>query len=268
VSAEYHDLSYWQVLIGALLIVVNGAISLVLRLDLEKRLFIASVRTVVQLLAVGLLLQWIFQQKHWSLTVLWMLVMSGIAGISAVGRVDRKYSRMWLDSVTAVMLSSWMLTVISLTVIIHPHYWKEQPAQYAIPFMGLILGNTLNGISLGLNRFTESLTQERDLIEMRLTLGATRWEAARDSVRVGVRTGMIPTINAMMVVGLVSLPGIMTGQLLAGVSPVAAVKYQIVIMFLIGAGTATGTILVILLGYRRMFNHRHQFLAERIQHSK
>jgi putative ABC transport system permease protein len=264
VSAEYYDLSYWQVAVGALLILVNAGISLVLRLDLERRLMIASLRTIVQLLAVGFLLQWIFQQKHWVLTVLWMLMMSGIAGISAVGRVDRRYTRMTLDSITAVMLSSWMLTVISLTLIIHPSAWKDQPAQYAIPFMGLILGNTLNGISLGLNRFTESLTQDRDLIEMKLTLGATRWEAARHSVRVGVRTGMIPTINAMMVVGLVSLPGIMTGQLLAGVSPVAAVKYQIVIMFLIGAGTATGTILVILLGYRRMFNHRHQFLAEKI----
>jgi putative ABC transport system permease protein len=268
VSAEYHDLSYWQVLIGALLIVINGAISLLLRLDLERRLFLASVRTVVQLLAVGFLLEWIFRQEHWATVLLWMLIMSVIAGFSAVGRVDRRYSRMWLDSLMAVMLSAWLLTIVALTAIIHPSVWQEQPAQYAIPFMGLILGNTLNGISLGLNRFTESLAQERDQIEMRLTLGATRWEAARDSVRQAVRTGMIPTINSMMVVGLVSLPGIMTGQLLAGVSPVAAVKYQIVIMFLIGAGTATGTILVVLLGFRRMFNHRHQFLAERIYQSK
>jgi putative ABC transport system permease protein len=216
-------------------------------------------------LAVGFLLEWIFRQEHWAIIVAWMLVMSGIAGFSAVGRVDRRYSRMSLDSLTAVMLSAWLLTAIALSAIIQPSAWRDQPAQYAIPFMGLILGNMLNGISLGLNRFTESLFQERDLIEMRLTLGASRWEAARDSVRQAVRTGMIPTINSMMVVGLVSLPGIMTGQLLAGVSPVAAVKYQIVIMFLIGAGTATGTILVVLLGYRRMFNHRHQFQWDRIE---
>ncbi len=267
-SAEYHDLSYGDVLIASLLIIINGAISLLLRLDLERRLFIASLRTLVQLFAVGFLLQWIFQQQHWGMILLWMLIMTLTAGLSAVGRVERRYSRMWLDSLTAVLLSSWLLTCISLMVIIPPQTWKDQPAQYAIPFLGLILGNALNGISLGLGRFTESLVQERDLIEMRLTLGATRWEAARDSVRQAVRTGMIPTINSMMVVGLVSLPGIMTGQLLAGVSPVAAVKYQIVIMFLIGAGTAMGTILVVLFAYRRMFNSRHQFLAERIASGK
>ena len=263
-SAEYHDLSYGSVVIAAVLIVINGGISLALRLDLERRLFLASLRTIVQLLAVGLLLEWIFRQDYWAI-VSWMLVMSVIAGLSAVGRVDRRYAGMRLDSLAAVMISSWLLTAIALSAIIAPGVWKDRPAQYAIPLLGMILGNTLNGISLGLDRLTQHLAQERELIEMRLTLGATRWEAARDAVRQAVRTGMVPIINSMMVVGLVSLPGMMTGQLLSGVSPVAAVKYQIVIMFLIAAGTATGTILVVLLGYRRMFNARHQFLFEHIE---
>ena len=78
-------------------------------------------------------------------------------------------------------------------------------------------------------------------------------------VQQAVKTGLIPTINAMMVVGIVSLPGMMTGQLLAGTSPVEAVKYQIVIMFLIASGTALGTVLVVLLSFRRLFNEDHQF---------
>jgi putative ABC transport system permease protein len=98
-------------------------------------------------------------------------------------------------------------------------------------------------------------------------LGATRWEAALRPIQQSVKTGLIPTINAMMVVGIVSLPGMMTGQLLAGTSPVEAVKYQIVIMFLIASGAALGTVLVVLLSFRRLFNADHQFvralLAER-----
>lgn len=267
-SAEYHELSSQSVFIATLLILINGGVSVALRLDLERRLLVASIRTVVQLLAIGVLLEWVFQQKQWGYVAAWMLVMSIIAGLSAVGRVDRRYTGMRADSLTGILISSWLLTGIALSAIVPPDVWKEQPAQYAIPLLGMILGNCLNGISLGLGRLTENLAQDRDRIEMRLTLGATRWEAARDSVRQAVRTGMVPVINSMMVVGLVSLPGIMTGQLISGVSPAAAVKYQIVIMFLVAAGTAAGTILVVLLGYRRMFNARHQFLAERISPKK
>lgn len=263
-SAEYHELSYGSVFFATLLIVINGAISIALRLDLERRLLVASMRTVVQLLAIGVLLEWIFRQKHWGFVVAWMVVMSFVAGLSAVGRVERRYAGMRMDSLTGILLSSWLLTGVALSAIVPPKVWEDQPAQYAIPLLGMILGNTLNGISLGLGRLTENLAQDRDRIEMRLSLGATRWEAARDSARHAVRTGMVPIINSMMVVGLVSLPGIMTGQLISGVSPAAAVKYQIVIMFLIAAGTATGTILVVLLAYRRMFNTRHQFLVQKI----
>jgi putative ABC transport system permease protein len=124
----------------------------------------------------------------------------------------------------------------------------------------MILGNTLNGVSLGLDRLGGELSGKRDQVEALLALGATRWEAARGPIRQAVRTGLIPTINAMMVVGIVSLPGMMTGQLLAGTSPVEAVKYQVVIMFLIASGTALGTVSVVLLSYRRLFNEDHQFL--------
>ena len=123
----------------------------------------------------------------------------------------------------------------------------------------MILGNTLNGVSLGLDRLGSELRGKRDQVEASLALGATRWEAARKPVQQAVKTGLIPTINAMMVVGIVSLPGMMTGQLLAGTSPLEAVKYQIVIMFLIASGTALGTVSVVLLSFRRLFNSDHQF---------
>jgi putative ABC transport system permease protein len=115
-----------------------------------------------------------------------------------------------------------------------------------------------------MDRFGDQLSRRRGEIELILSLGGTRREAARSSVQSAVRTGMIPITNSMMVVGLVSLPGIMTGQLLSGTPPLEAVKYQIVIMFIIAAGTALGTISVVLLSYRRVFNASHQFLYEEI----
>lgn len=128
----------------------------------------------------------------------------------------------------------------------------------------MILGNTLNGISLGLDRLGEELVSRRDRVETLPCLGATRWEAARSAIQTAVRIGMIPMINSMMVVGIISLPGMMTGQLLAGVDPVQSVKYQIVIMFLIASGSAIGTVGVVLISYRCLFNAHHQFLSERL----
>ncbi|MGB5174822.1 MAG: ABC transporter permease, partial [Thermoanaerobaculia bacterium] len=130
-----------------------------------------------------------------------------------------------------------------------------------------ILGNTLTGISLGLDRFTDALTQGRDRVELLLSLGGTRWEAALPAIREAARTGMIPILNSMTVVGIVSLPGMMTGQLLAGVSPVQAVKYQIVIMFLIASATALGTVGAVLLSYLRLFSRQHQFRYDGLRDS-
>ena len=127
-----------------------------------------------------------------------------------------------------------------------------------------MLGNSLNGVSLGLERLGEELASKRATIDGLLALGASRREAAAEPVRTAIRTGLVPITNSMMVVGIVSLPGMMTGQLLAGASPVEAVKYQIVIMFFIATATAIGTITVVLLAFRRLFNASHQFLHSRL----
>jgi putative ABC transport system permease protein len=256
----YLELSYLQVALAALLIVINGALSVLLKLDLERRLLLAAVCTVVQLLLVGLLLDWVFRLDRWYVVVALMSLMTLIAGVAAIQRTQVRYPGIWLRSVAATWVSSWLIAALALGVIVRVRPWYTP--QYAIPLLGMILGNMLNGVSLGLDRLGSELSGNRDQVETLLALGATRWEAARGPIRQAVRTGLIPTINAMMVVGVVSLPGMMTGQLLAGTSPVEAVKYQIVIMFLIASGTALGTVLVVLLSYRRLFNEDHQFQGE------
>jgi putative ABC transport system permease protein len=257
-TPKYLELSYYQVGFAALLILINGALSVLLKLGLERRLLVAAACTVVQLLLIGLVLEWVFRVDRWYVVVALMTVMTLVAGMAAVQRTQVRYPGIWVRSVVSVSASSWLMAALALTVIVRVRPWYTP--QYAIPLLGMILGNTLNGVSLGLDRLGSELTGRRHEVEALLALGATRWEAARPHLRQAVRTGLIPTINAMMVVGIVSLPGMMTGQILAGASPVEAVKYQIVIMFLIASGAALGTVSVVLLSYRRLFNDHHQFL--------
>ena len=256
------NLSLWDVGIAALLIVVNGAVSVALKLDLERKLAWAAVRTVVQLLAIGYVLGWVFQFDRWFVVLPLMVVMTLIAGFAGAQRGALTYAGQRRDSIVSIWVSSWLVAAVGLFVVIRIHPWYEP--QYAIPILGMILGNTLTGVSLGIERMTEELTARRDRVDMALALGATRWEAAQGPARQAVRAGMIPTLNQMAVVGVVSLPGMMTGQVLAGQSPLQAVRYQIVIMFLIAASSALGTVGAVLLTYRRLFSADHRFLASRL----
>ncbi len=264
---NYVPLSYGQVAIAALLVILNGAISLALRLRLERSLCIASVRMVAQLLLVGFVLEGVFAWSRWYAVLGLALVMTVVAGLAAVDRTDRRYAGIYRNSLVSVWASSWLMTAFAMGgVLSDVTPWYR--AQYLIPLLGMILGNTLNGISLGLNRLGEELSASREQVEMLLSLGASRWEAAQNGVREAVRTGMIPMINAMMVTGIVSLPGMMTGQLLSGIRPIEAVKYQIVIMFLIASGTALGTVGVVGLSYRQLFDAHHRFRYDRLTRSR
>ena len=261
-NPAYLDIGGWQLGFAALLIVVNLALSAWLRLGLTRSLLVASVRMTVQLLLVGLVLGYIFALNR-PLPVLGIgLVMSALAGIAAVNRTGRRFRGIYLDSVLCVFAASYVVTGAALLGIINVEPWYR--AQYAIPLLGMVLGNILNGVSLALNRFMDGAVRDRELIEGSLALGATRWEAAHPLIVASLNVGMIPTINSMMVMGVVSLPGMMTGQMLAGAAPSSAVRYQIVIMFMITAATALGVVGVVLLAYRKIFSREHQLRTDRL----
>lgn len=260
---EYVKLSYLQVALAAILIVANGGISVWLRLGLERSLLVAAVRMVVQLLLLGLVLQWVFNLNRWYVVLLIAAVMTTIAGVTAAGRNTRSYVGIRIDTILSVWVSSWFVTAYALAFVVSGiSKWYEP--QYLIPLLGMVLGNTLNGISVGLSTFTETAWSKHNEIETLLALGATKWEACEKPIQHALRTGMTPIINAMTIVGLVSLPGMMTGQLLSGTEPVEAVKYQIVIFFLIASATALGTTAAVLLSFRRLFNSDHQFLRSKL----
>ncbi|MEO8495920.1 MAG: iron export ABC transporter permease subunit FetB [Planctomycetota bacterium] len=264
---EYVELSTLQVAAAASLIIVNAAISLALRLRLERSLLIAGVRTILQLLLVGLVLHWVFQVEAIIVVVAMLAIMTGIAGYTAFTQSAHAYTGMFVDTMVAVWASSWFVLAFAMFVVLQGARSWHDP-QYAIPLLGMILGNTLNGITLGLSGVLDGFRSGRDQIETLLTLGATRWEAAREPIRKALTTATTPIINSMMVVGIVSLPGMMTGQLLSGVEPMQAVKYQIVIMFLIASATALGSVGIVLLAYRRLFSAQHQFHYDAIRGRK
>ena len=257
----------WQDLILAtLLVLFTGLLSFALRLDLHRRLAIASIRTVTQLLLVGLVLRYVFRIESWWAIAAVATVMLLAASLASVRRSSRTYTGAGPFAFLTLVLTGLLSTSIVTGLVIGARPWYQP--QYLIPLLGMVLGNGLTGISLCLDTLLESLAQRRHVVEMELALGATRWEAALIPLRSAIKKGMIPIINSMSVVGIVSLPGMMTGQILAGADPAQAVRYQIVVMFMIAAATSLGCACIGVLTCRRIFNERHQLRSELIRPRK
>lgn len=258
------SLSPLDLSLAALLVLAVGAVSMLMSLGVARAMLIAALRTAVQLLAVGLVLRWLFDSASPPWLLLVATVMLAVAGREVVVRQQRGFTGWWGygAGVVSMFVSSFMVTFFALVVVIGYQPWYSP--QYAIPLLGMLLGNTMNGIALGLDRLTQTAWQQSRVIEARLLLGQEWSEAVEDIRREAIRSGMIPTINAMSVAGLVSLPGMMTGQILSGTPPLEAVKYQILIMFLVAAGTGFGTMVAVWLGARRLFDERCRLRLDRL----
>jgi putative ABC transport system permease protein len=255
-------LSLEQLALASVLVLLNGLLSVALGLGVERRLLIAALRTVTQLLLIGFILTPVFAWQHPGPVLALGTVMIALAAREAVRRSSRSYSGVQRDAFVALLLSAGVTALLATGAIIGVEPWWRP--QYLIPLVGMMLGNALTGISLGLDRCLTMLDEQRDQVEGRLALGATWQQAARPIAAEAIRAGMIPIINSMSVVGLVTLPGMMTGQILSGTDPALAARYQILIMFLIAAATTLGTTLSVLLGVRAMFDDQHRLRSERL----
>ena len=190
-SGSYLVLSGFQVLLGSCLLIFSLLLSLLLRLQLERSMGIAALRMVVQLLLVGLVMDWIFSRQHPWLILLMAVVMASIAAASASSRPKRRYPGIYWNCLISILASSFLVTGLALTGIFQLQPWFTP--QYLIPLLGMVLGNTLNGISLALDRFLDDLQKQRDLVETRLCLGASAWEASHDLLRSALRTCLLYT---------------------------------------------------------------------------
>ena len=251
--------------IAALLILALAALSRRLRIGVERPLLVSAARSTVQLFLIGLVLKVLFESAQPLWVALLAAVMLVVAGREVMVRQKRCFVGGWGFGVgtLSMFVSSFTVTLLALLLVIGTDPWYAP--QYAIPLLGMVLGNTMNGISLGLDRLTQDAAQGRAVIEARLALGQDWQRAISDSRREAMRVGMIPIINAMSAAGIVSLPGMMTGQILAGTPPVEAVKYQILVMFLIAGGTGFGTMVAVSLGARRLFDERQRLRLDRLR---
>ena len=261
---NYIPLSYWDLAAASVLVFINAGLSVIFRLRVHRSLLIAAIRMVVQLSLVGVVLTTLFSVVSPLWTGLAALVMVLFAGNEAAQRQERGLSGWWSYGLGTgcMMVSSVVVTVFALLTALRPNPWYDP--RYAIPLLGMILGNCMTGIALGLDTLTTSLVSRRAGVEARLMLGATRQEAVAPVTRQALRSALMPTINSMSATGVVSLPGMMTGQILGGVPPAEAVKYQILVMFMIAGGTGLGAVTAVLGCVYRLTDRRHRLRLDRL----
>ncbi len=246
----YLSLSALDVTLAVGFIIVAAIISFIFKLALSKPLAVGTLRTAAQLLIAGYALSFVFSINKLWLVVLLALFMIALSAREAINRQRTRVPGVAWDVVAGMTLSALLVSLAVTSVVVGADPWWR-PSIF-IPLLGMILGNSLNGVSISLERFLAGCVNERDAIETRLILGATPQEALAPLVRESLRAGMMPIINAMAIVGVVSLPGMMTGQLIAGADPMQAVKYQIVVMYMLAASTAFAGSLSVLLARRRV----------------
>lgn len=260
----YIALSWLDLVAASGFLILNAVLSIWLRLGLERQLVVSGLRMVVQLLLIGFVLKLVFGAVSPWLTLLMACGMIGFAAREIRERQERPLAGMRGYSVGggAMVVAGGIVTVFGLVAAIHADPWWSP--RYALPLFGMILGNIMTGISLGLDNLLGALARERDAIEAQLLLGRDRAEAFRPQVRRALRAGFTPIINQMAATGVVSLPGMMTGQILSGVDPQEAVKYQLMIMFLIGGATGLGVLGAVLLAARSLSDERHRLRLDRL----
>lgn len=228
------------------------------KLGLEGQFFIATGRTILQLMVVGYVISAVFAFNH-PLPVLGIIVvMLIIAAIASKNRLGEAGSFPLMFG--SILFGFGLPVTYVLVLIVQPERWYDP--QYLIPLSGMIMGNAMNSASLAGERLSSKIQSSRLEIETQLCLGATPKQAIANYRREAIRASLIPTINTMMVVGLVSLPGMFTGQVLSGVDPLNAASYQILILFTISAGSMLSTSLVTAGIYRQFFNRSSQLILE------
>jgi putative ABC transport system permease protein len=258
-------LDYGDLALASSLILLNAGLSLYLALGLARMFVVAALRMAVQLTLVGLVLKVLFAVTTPGWTLLAALLMVLFAGREVMARQERRFTGLWGYGLgtTVMLMTALLVTIFALTTQVRPDPWYDP--RYAIPILGMILGNTMTGVALGLHALTTGAVRERAAIEGQLALGATRREALRATVRGALRIALIPIVNAMSATGLVALPGMMTGQILAGVDPIEAVKYQLLISLLIAGGTGIGALAAVSAGAWRLCDNRHRLRLDRLR---
>lgn len=249
---------------AALLVVVDGALSLALGLGFHRPLWWSATRMVVQLLLVGWVLRVVFALAAPLVTLAVVSLMIAAAAREVAVRPEQRLRGLGnhLIGGAAVTGATLLAVLLALSTAVRPTPWYD--AHHAIPLVGIVLGSVLNAASIALESMLDGVIRDRAAIEAQLALGATRFQALGRLVRGSIRRGLVPVINQMSAAGLITLPGIMTGQLLAGMDPGDTVRYQILLMFLLAGASALAALAAVYMVALRVTDDRHRLRLDRV----
>lgn len=225
------------------------------KINQTKLLIVASVKMTVQLILAGLLLTYIFDNPHWGFSLLYLLSMV-IFAIHRVIKLNKKLNKRFKIIIgLSIGVSGFTMLFFFVGVVIGINVLNPQ---YAIPLGGMIIGNSLTGITLGLKSFNESISKQHVRIETLLNIGAAPKDILMPIVNTSLETALLPTLNSMLGMGIIALPGMMTGQILSGTLPTTAILYQIAIMITICTSVCLSVYLSLNMGYKTLFNKKNQ----------
>lgn len=254
---EIIEIQLWQFSLVYLLLLVVLAVMRKYRMNQSKLLIVASIRMTVQLAIAGFILTYIFENPHPLFTLLYLAVMTGFAIWRVISK-NRGLNRRFKFVIAASLAGSGLLMILFfIWVVVGESMFNPQ---YVIPIGGMIVGNAVTGVSLGVKTFLESLDGQRARIEALLNIGATPQAILLPFVRQALETALLPTMNVMLGMGIVSLPGMMTGQILSGVLPQTAILYQIAIMIAICSVVCLSVFGSLCFGYKTLCNKRNQIV--------
>jgi len=251
--------------IAASLVIVDIGLSIVLRLRLHRQIAIAAARMVVQLVMIGYVLKFVFALNSPIATAVIVMLMVLVAAREVAARPDRSliHGQNYLIGLVSVAGAATLASVFALITAIRPDPWFDP--HYAIPLVGIILGSVLNAGSIALDGVLSGVEAAQPGIEARLMLGHSYWAAMASLIRGSIRRGMLPIINQMSAAGIITLPGIMTGQILAGLDPIEAVKYQILLMFLLSGASGLVAVAVAYAAEWRLTDDRQRLRLDHLR---
>ena len=250
-TASIIDLSLWDLVTVYSLLLMSIGLAHLLKAGQSKDLFWSGLRMFIQLLVVGYVLHLIFALKTALPVLLILIVMIGFAVQTIGARVKTKMPHFYRVVGTAILFGCGGMTFFFCSLVIGLEPWYDP--RYLIPLAGMIIGNSMTGASLAVERLAAEFRERRDEIETGLCLGGSIQVVSETAVSSAFRAALIPSVNAMAAMGLVFLPGMMTGQILSGTEPLIAVKYQIAIMCVITGSVSLTTFFILKLGYRAYF---------------
>ncbi len=254
---KYYVIDQWGLLVALVMVLAAAGLAAYMRLHVSKSLIISALRSFLQLVAMGFILSWVINQNKWWIVVALVALMIVAAVQITLSRASGIPKGLGLPVFLTLLITTLLMVGIVANAIIRPKPWYSP--QVIISITGMMLGNTVAATAVGLTRFYESMKSRQDEIESMLALGATPWEASRPSVLSSVKLGLTPTIATLASSGIVMIPGMMAGQVLAGVNPVNAAVYQFVILAAMSSLTLVSSALILRLVYRTCFTKDDQY---------